>query len=195
MLSGHVRANREPLWAATGRGRSSVAGRSPRSLGVFRMRDLGLIIILAVAPFQLAAGQLMFPLPEGATGATHMVLASDGAEEDYFWLNEKYPSFTALTHYSSVFSGWRQCYGKAREWRSFPDQQTGEDLYVHLLVRHWVNKANDTSFTLILRYGSKGLAPRSVPDSDRQLVALVKRTRPNAAEKLEEIGNTCEKDT
>jgi hypothetical protein len=159
------------------------------------MRYLSLIIVFAMAPLHLAAEQSMFPLPEGAIGATHIVLGADGAEQDYFWIKEKYPSFTALTHYSAVFSGWRQCYGIAREWRSFPEQQTGADLYVHLLVRHWVNKANDTSFSLILRYSSKGLEPRVAPDSDRQYVALVRRTRPNAAEKLEEIGNKCEKDT
>jgi hypothetical protein len=136
----------------------------------------------------------MFPAPKTAIEPSHVVI-TPVSEQDHYWLNEKYPASTALEHYKRVFASWRPCYGRERGWESFGDRTTDQPTYVHQLLRHWVNPANDTSVTLGLRYISSGSNYRITPDTDRQFVVLVRVKQPNASQTLVEMGVTCEKDS
>jgi hypothetical protein len=156
------------------------------------MQRLFLTILASLASSLVFGATTMYSVPNGAVEVAHVVLLPGVGEQDYFWLKEKYPSSSALGYYSRVFSGWRPCYGRQREWWSFGDQSSGEDRFIHQLSRHWVNAANDTAVTLVLKYTSSGLNRRVMPDTDRQFVAVVRYKHRNAAKDLGEIGVKCE---
>jgi hypothetical protein len=100
-----------------------------------------------------------------------------------------------LASYASVFSRWHSCHGADDGWRSFADASGSEHLFVHQLIRHWVNPHNDVAVTLVLRYASPGLAMREVPSSDRQFVAVVRLQHVDAEKELVESGVNCAKGT
>jgi hypothetical protein len=137
----------------------------------------------------------MFPVPKSAIEPGHVVIAPGVSEQDHFWLNEKYPSSSALEHYRRIFSGWRHCVTRDEGWESFGDQSGGREKFVHQRLRHWVNSSNDVAVTLALTYTSNGLKHRVSPESDRQFVVLVRVKQPNASKTLAEMGAKCEKDT
>jgi hypothetical protein len=138
-------------------------------------------------------GSMMYPVPTGAIDAVHDVLQTNVHEQDSFWLIQKYPSSTAVEHYQRVFAGWRNCYGPEREWWSFGDHSTGEDRFIHQLLRHWLNAANDTAVTVVLRYSSSGIEDRAVPDNERQFVVVLRHRQPDAEKYLNDNEVQCEK--
>jgi hypothetical protein len=158
------------------------------------MRRLVPTVAGVVAAPVIAASPMMYPVPSNAIDPGHTVIAPNVSEQDHFFLNEKYPSSSAVEHYNRVFSGWRACFGE-KQWSSFGDRSSGEERFIHQLTRHWVNAANNESVTLALRYTSPGLRHRASPDSDRQFVVLVRLKQPNASQTLKEMGVTCGKDT
>jgi hypothetical protein len=135
---------------------------------------------------------VMYPLPSDALGPVH-VTHKDGSQEDYFWLTVKYPSTAALSHYREVLSDWRECEGNNREWESFVDPSRNYNLYVHQLIRHWVNRDDDAVVTLTLRYNAYKLDPEGAPIHNRQLVSLVRRTQAEAMKAVQAMGDTCKR--
>jgi hypothetical protein len=136
----------------------------------------------------------MYPVPAAAIEPAHAVLQPGSVEQDYFWLNVKYPSSSAVAHYDKIFVGWRRCYSRERQWSSFRDSGSGGDHMIHQLSRSWVNRANDTAVTLLLKYTSS-ISAHAGPETNRQFVALVRRLKPNAEQNLGEVGISCERDT
>jgi hypothetical protein len=159
------------------------------------MRYLTSIAACCLAPALCGAAPTMYPLPEGAIRPAHVVLHDNRGEQDFFWLEAKFPSTAALDHYGRLFSDWRPCYATERNWWSFADRSRGDGEFIHQLSRHWVNGTNDTSVTLVLKYSSAGAESRIAPATDSQFVVLVRQRRPNAAKRLEEVGVTCATDT
>jgi hypothetical protein len=151
-----------------------------------------LVLSLAAPEAGRAAGT-MFAVPEGATKVGHVVLQSGVAEEDHFLLTEKYPGSAAADHYSRILSSWRPCTAKQTQWTSFGDINDGKEQTVHELSRHWVNKANDTSVTLLLKYTSAGIKRGAVPDNDMQYVVVVRKKLKGASKEFSDLGLTCQK--
>jgi hypothetical protein len=138
----------------------------------------------------------MYPVPEGAVEVGHVALQPDVYEEDLFFLTEQYPGTSALKHYANIFSRWRQCHGTDDGWQSFGDASRPEHVFVHQLIRRWVNPHNDVTVTLALRYESPGLASREHPSSDRQFVAVMRLQQVDAEKRLLQMGVVnCEKGT
>ena len=154
------------------------------------MRNLGATIATVFTASALASGT-MSPVPKGASEVGHVVLTPGVAEQDHFFLSEKYPGTTAHEHYERMFRGWRPCYWNQRGWNKFGDATS--NVYIHEAVRFWVNPNNDTSVMVGLRYTSPGLQPRSEPESSRQFVVLVRHIVANAEKHLAELEAKCEK--
>jgi hypothetical protein len=160
------------------------------------MRRLSMLVAVLVSAAAFAA-DTMYPVPTGAIDVGHHVLQPGVYEEDHFFLTERYPGNSALTHYEDVFSHWQSCHGPSEGWQSFGDASGSEKVFIHQLLRYWVNPQNDVALTLVLRYESPGLATREAPSSDRQFVALMRlRLRPGeAAKHLAPMGVKCAKGT
>jgi len=136
-----------------------------------------------------------YPVPKGASEIGHATLQAGVAEQDHFFLIEKYPGSSAMEHYRAVFAKWRPCYWKEREWSSFADAAGSAPQFVHRLVRHWVSPRNDVAVTVAIQYTSPGVAPRTVPANDSQFVVVAIRKSTDAEKNLAEIGAKCEKAT
>lgn len=156
------------------------------------MRYLGAIVLGMVATAANGAAT-MYPVPKGASGVGHVVLAPGTAEQDHFVLDEKYPSTTAFAHYERLFAGWRPCYWSQRGWDRFGDVSGGRNEYIHQIARFWVSPKNDTSVMVTLRYTSPGSASRVEPAESRQFVVVLRHKVPNAETHLSEIEAKCEK--
>jgi hypothetical protein len=152
-------------------------------------------VVAIVAAATAVAADTMYPVPKGALEVGHVALQPGVYEEDHFFLTEQYPGTSALKHYASIFSRWRSCHGTDDGWQSFPDASGSEHLFVHQLIRHWVNPHNDVAVTLVLRYASPGLATREVPSSDRQFVAVMRLQHVDAEKQLVGMGVNCAKGT
>jgi hypothetical protein len=137
----------------------------------------------------------MYPVPPGAVGVSHDVLQPKVHEQDSFWLDERFPSSSAVEHYQRIFSGWRTCYGSDRNWWSYGDRSSGEERVIHQLSRHWLNAANDTAVTVVLKYSSGGSEQRDTLDDARQFVVVLRHRQPNAEKYLAEIEVKCDKGT
>src|SRR5713226_2989811 len=98
--------------------------------------------IVAIASFGAVAAPTMYPVPTGAAEVGHVALQPGIAEQDHFFLAEKYPGASAMEHYSKVFSKWRPCYWNERGWSSFSDASGSEPRFIHRFVRHWVSPNN-----------------------------------------------------
>ena len=155
-----------------------------------------LIAVLASlsAPFATGA-DLMFAPPKGALDASHVVLQPGVVEQDHFWLNEAYPSSSAIDHYSRVFTKWRACRSTEEGWSSFGDLANGPARFVHQLTRYWASPSNDVAVTVALRYTSSGFQHRENPDNNRQLVIVLRHKWPNASAELASMGVKCEPGT
>lgn len=148
-------------------------------------------VVIALFTCTAYAQPSMFPLPKGAAKPSHVVIAPGVSEQDYFWLNEAYPSSSALDHYARVFAKWRPCHQREMGWSGFGDVSGGRDEYVHQRMRHWVNAADDVAITLALRYTSQGATFHRAPDNDEQYVALIRMKQPNASATFAKMGVTC----
>ena len=151
------------------------------------------VAILAIFPAE--AAQTTYPVPKGASEVGHVALQPGAAEQDHFFLVEKYPGSSAMDHYRKVFAKWRPCYWNEREWSSFADAAGPKPQFIHRLVRHWASAANDVAVTVAIQYTSPGMASRTVPANDRQFVVVAIRKSANAEKDLAEIGAKCEKST
>ncbi len=156
------------------------------------MNRLAAALLLCAVPLMAAATEIMFPVPKGAKGVSHVQLGPDGGEQDYFWLDESYPSTSAIDHYSRLFAKWRPCQLPEKEWSAFGDASSDSPRFIHQLVRQWVSRSNDVAVTVLLRYSSPGLREHIVPDSNRQFVAVIRHRMPNAAQELAKTGAKCE---
>jgi hypothetical protein len=152
------------------------------------------VLALLFVPFA-AAAELMFALPKGAIDASHVVLQPVTAEQDYFWLNDAYPSSSAMDHYTRVFAKWRPCRGSENGWSSFGDHSGLTDQFVHQYVRHWLSRSGDVAVTVLLKYTSPGLGQRERPDSDRQFVVVLRHGGSKLSAELASIGVSCEAGT
>jgi hypothetical protein len=144
--------------------------------------------------FVMAATELMYPVPKGAIEVGHVAL-SRVYEEDHFFLLERYPHTSAVKHYASIFSRWRLCHGSDEEWQSFGDASHSEPVFVHQLMRHWVNRQNDVAVTLVLRYESPGLTDRETPSTNRQFVVLTRLRQMDADKELAPLRVKCARGT
>jgi hypothetical protein len=158
------------------------------------MRRLGLVVAIVAAATAVAA-DTMYPVPKGATEVRHVALQPGVYEQDSFFLTERYPGTSALKHYAQIFSRWRSCHGTDDGWQSFGDASQPERVFIHQLIRHWVNSQNDVAVTLALRYESPGLDSREVPSTDRQFVAVLRLQQVDAEKHLVEMGVKCAKGT
>jgi hypothetical protein len=154
------------------------------------MRRL-LVLLALLGPYAASAAETMYPVPKGAVEVGHEVLQPGVYEEDHFLLTEQYPGTTALRHYSHIFAGWRSCHSSDDGWQSFPDASQPEKVFVHQLIRRWVNLQNDERVTLVLSYTSPGLAIRDTPASNQQFVAIVRLRQVVADKYLTEMGVKC----
>jgi hypothetical protein len=103
---------------------------------------------------------LMYSLPPNALEARHIKLSDTGDEQDYFFVEEAYPSTRVLDHYRTLFAGWTECTGPNPEWESFADSATGKLRYVRQLPRWWINAEGDTIVMVALLYESgDGISP------------------------------------
>jgi len=152
---------------------------------------IGLLCLLA-GPFATAA-EFMFEPPKGATGGSHIVLQPGVAEQDSFWLDEAFPSSSAIDHYSRVLAKWRACHIDGGEgWLSFTDASTVPPRFIHQFSRTWVNPSNDVMVTVAVRYASSSLENRKVPDSRRQSVVVLRHKAKNASATILPKGAKCE---
>jgi hypothetical protein len=151
--------------------------------------------VLLGASTAISAATPMFPLPSGAIDPGHVVLQPGVGEQDYFWINEKYPGTTAMDHYSKLFSKWHLCRGWNEAWSSYVDRTGGKNTFVHQLVRHWTNPSNDMAIVVAAKYDSPGSVYRTTPDNERQYVAVMRYKVPDASKFLVELGVKCEKGT
>ena len=131
----------------------------------------------------------MYPAPKGALGVEHVSVQPGVYEEDYLVLAERYPGASALKHYVTIFSHWHPCRGYRDDgWESFGDASGTDKVFVHQLIKHWVNPQNDVAVTLVLRYESPGLATREVPSSDRLFVAVTRLQHVDAEKEVVKMG-------
>jgi hypothetical protein len=158
------------------------------------MRRLCLLTAILGSAAAMAT-DTMYPVPNGAVEIGHDTLQPGVYEEDHFFLTERYPRSSAQEHYANIFSRWRSCHGTSKGWQSFGDAAGSEHVFVHQLVRYWVNPENNLAVTLVLRYESPGLATRETPSSDRQFVAILRLRQANAEKHLAQLGATCAKGT
>jgi len=154
-------------------------------------RTISSIFLTAFSAISIAA-PAMFPLPKNAFAPGHTVLEPSVAEEDYFWVNEKYPSTSAFDHYGRLFAKWHECVAKEKGWGSFGDVSDGQDSFIHQRVRFWVTPKNDVAVFVLLKYRSKGSARREKPDNEKQFVAVIKYTMPNANTVFAPFEVSCE---
>jgi hypothetical protein len=145
-------------------------------------------------PWAASGAGLMFPAPSNATSPNHVVIAPGASEQDFFWVKEKYPGTSVLTHYKKVFANWRHCTSDEK-WMSYVDRADGADVFVHQQIHHWLKNSDDVAVALIIRYKSPGATARVTPDADDQFVALVRITQPNMRTQLGEMGVKCAKDS
>jgi hypothetical protein len=149
------------------------------------------IIFLCCAPSVALSTQTMFPVPKGALAPSHVVITPGVSEQDHFSLNERFPGTSAIEHYRGLFAAWRPCTWATAGWSSFGDLSQGDKRFIHQFARHWVNRANDTAVTVVLRYTSAGAQQREVPDNERQTVVVIRVTAPDAAKQMAELGARC----
>jgi hypothetical protein len=156
------------------------------------MRFLALLLLAAISPVFGANAQTMYLVPDGAMNVDHAESDPGKGAEDFFWLQEKYPGTSALAHYRRIFADWRPCVSK-KGWSSDRDvvRSGGKDetVYIHRIMEHWVNQANDTAVTAVLTYSSFHPEPGS-----RQFVRLHRIKTKNAEQFLHErAGANCRK--
>jgi hypothetical protein len=142
-------------------------------------------------PLWAVGADLMFPVPKNANAPTHIVLQPSVVEEDYFWVTEKYPASSTLDYYGHVLAKWRKCTGPEKEWNSFGDLANSEPQFIHQRARYWVSAKNDAAIIVMIKYHSKGSAWRDKPDNDKQFVAVVKYTQPEARKMLDSLKVSC----
>ena len=155
---------------------------------------LRLIVTAVLSIASSASGApLMFPVPTGAIEPEHVVVVPGVSEQDHFWLKEKYPATSALSHYKKVLADWRYCPAREGGWQSFGDQSPAQ--HVHQQMHHWVNIADDTVVVLGLRYTSEGVKYRAAPETDRQFVVLIRVKQKGASKSVAQMGGACGKDS
>jgi hypothetical protein len=153
-------------------------------------------ILAALLGTSLAtAADTMFPMPRDALEPGHDVITPGTYEEDHFFLLEDYPGTSAATHYAKIFARWHPCEAPAAAWQSFGDASQSEPVFIHQLIRRWVNSRNDEVITLVLMYSSPGLSERSTPASNRQFVALTRLRHVDARRHVAEVGGRCAEGT
>jgi hypothetical protein len=155
------------------------------------VRALLIVSALAVSP-AYADDPLTFPVPKGALEPGHVALQPGLAEQDHFFMNEKYPGSSALTHYAQIFSRWRPCYWPQRDWETIPDASTDPSRLLHRRVRFWVAPTNNKWVMVTLQYASPGLADRAQPVSDRQFVVVAIRKTQDAKADLTLLDAKCD---
>ena len=144
----------------------------------------------------VSAAQLTYALPKGARDVEHSALQPKVREQVAFWIQEGFPSTSAVQHYERVFAGWTPCQKDGdTDWYSFPDARDGHQTFVHELARFWVSPNNGTAISLFLRYESQREPSGGKPDNSRQVVYLVQHRSTNARKQLSEVGVTCDKGT
>jgi hypothetical protein len=152
-----------------------------------------LIVISALfASSAHGADPLRFPLPKGALEPGHVALQPGLAEQDHFFLNEKYPGSSALSHYARIFSKWRACYWPQRDWETIPDASSDPARLLHRRVRFWVAPTNTEWVMVTLQYTSPGLTERALPVNDRQFVVVATRKTHDAEEDLGLLDAKCD---
>ena len=156
------------------------------------MRAVALVpILLGCTPTESTT--MMFPVPPAAESPSHVVLSPGVGEQDYFWLTVPFPETPALPHYSRIFSDWVECKPWRLGWDGYGDASNEQKRYVHRFARHWISRENDRAVTLLFRYESAGLEFRQRPDNDKQFVAIIKYTVPDAAAYFSEVKIDCAK--
>jgi hypothetical protein len=155
------------------------------------VRALMVVAAFFVSP-AYAADRLTFPMPKGAIEPGHDALQPGSAEQDHFFLTEKYPGSSALTHYAQVFSKWQSCYWPQRGWETIPDASTNPARLLHRRVRFWLAPTNDEWVMVALQYSSPGLADRAQPDTDRQFVVVSIRKTRDAKADLSLVDAKCD---
>lgn len=156
------------------------------------VRFFAVLLAVFASPTAALAGSLpMYPLPKGADRPGHVVISQGVAEQDYFWLKAPYPTTPAVTHYTKVFSTWKQCGSPEKGWDSFGDVSSGQNRYLHQFVRYWISPTNDRAVTLLIQYQSAGVAPRKSPDDDSQYVVLVQHQVRDAAAFFASVDVKC----
>ena len=139
-----------------------------------------------------ASDPLRFPVPTGALEPEHVALQPGLAEQDHFFLNEKYPGSSALTHYARIFSKWRPCYWPQRDWETVPDASSDPARLLHRRVRFWAAPTNTEWVMVTLQYTSPGLANRALPANDRQFVVVATRVTQDAKADLALLDAKCD---
>jgi hypothetical protein len=150
-----------------------------------------LLLTTALASPSALSGQFLFPVPTNAMAPEHGVLQPSVAEQDYFWVDEKYPASSALAHYRKVLSNWLECSGPSTDWSSYGDLSKDDERFVHARSAYWVSGDNDAAVVFLAKYESKGISWRNKPDNDNQFVAVVEYRVPNAREFLADLKVSC----
>jgi hypothetical protein len=156
------------------------------------VRTLLFLIASSFVPPVVAGEPLLFPVPSGAIEAEHVTLQPGIASQDHFFLNEKFPGSSALTHYARVFSKWRPCFWPEREWETIGDASTKPPRSLHRRVRFWVEPSNRMWVMVTVQYESPGLIERVAPVNDRQFVVVAIRNVPDALKDIALLDVKCD---
>jgi hypothetical protein len=155
----------------------------------FRIAALSCFLVFTAAA---AAESPMYPLPPRAREPEHHAIQPGVYEQDSFWVEQAYPSTSVVDHYQKVFAGWLTCSRSDTGWVSYLDARGGERELVHELTRFWINRANDTAITLILRYQSPDSLSATGPNNKQQVVYLLRNRVSDARKAQGELDTTCE---
>ena len=156
------------------------------------MRAIVLVAVTSMVGCADAPEKLAFPVPPGALEAAHVTLQAGVASQDSFFIHEKFPGSSALTHYERVFSDWRSCYWDERGWDTVPDASVTPPRLIHRRVRFWVAPTNAEWVMVSLQYESPGLAHRVAPTDERQYVVVAIRTSQDATQDLAALDVKCD---
>jgi hypothetical protein len=156
------------------------------------VRVLVILFVMSVLGCTGAAEELTFPMPKGAVEPEHVTLQPGVASQDHFFLNEKFPGSSAITHYAQVFSTWQSCYWDERGWDTIPDASVTPARLIHRMVRFWVAPTNSDWVMVSLQYESPGLTDRVAPVDDRQYVVVAIRKSQDAHKDLVALDAKCD---
>jgi hypothetical protein len=109
-----------------------------------------------------------------------------------FKLKSTYPTSAILEYYAQGLSDeWEACRSQAPGWDTYVSTAAGRDIFVHQVIRYWVNRRQKKMLSLVVRHYSKGSQFRCQPEDDVQYGVVVVSMSPELKKEIALLRLAC----